>query len=421
MARVQRFDVHPIGEVEHTPQGGIVAPAYLTRTGVFDYEQPDGRTIREYRPPDEVFHADSLATLPHAPVTNTHPREAVDPKNFQKYAVGHVDAASVKQDGDKIAARVVIQEARAIRDVADRRRREVSCGYNCDVDETPGVLPDGTHYDRIQRNIRYNHVAIVEDGRAGPEVRLRLDSRGNQKSRSEEQTTMEKEFEIIGGVRYEVGTPPHADATKRRADARKRRDDAAAKTRKQIDELTARVDSLTAENTQLKAKLTDVTSPQRLDHAVKVRAAVIKRASVALGAEYKADGKSIAAIKLDAVRARFPEIKLDGKSRDYVNALFRTIPKAVAERADSPGGGLHLDDSNTVRGGSVPTHLRQPPPGFKRNDGASKGVTLDEMRARRDSTEEDRHRRPLAVSKSNPHREMDGFPAVQGSMIENMR
>src|ERR1700752_2409292 len=155
---VRRFDISTIGELQRTPQGGIVAPAFLTRTGVFAYDQPDGKTIYEYRPPDEVFHVDSLATLPHAPVTNKHPDKPVAPDNFQKVAVGHVDAGSVKQEGDKIAARVVVQDARAIRDVSDGKRRQLSCGYDCDVEETPGVLPDGTHYDRIQRNIRYNHV-----------------------------------------------------------------------------------------------------------------------------------------------------------------------------------------------------------------------------------------------------------------------
>ena len=38
-------------------------------------------------------------------------------------------------------------------------------------------LPDGTPYDRVQRNIRYNHVALGPRGwgRMGPRVRLRVD------------------------------------------------------------------------------------------------------------------------------------------------------------------------------------------------------------------------------------------------------
>lgn len=416
MPRVQRYDVHPIGDVEHTPQGGIIAPAFLTRTGVFDYEQPDGKVIREYRPPEEVFNADSLATLPHSPVTNAHPTEPVTTKNFAKYAVGHVDASSVKQDGDKIAARVVVQDARAIRDIADRKRREISCGYNCDVDETPGVLSDGTKYDRVQRNIRYNHVALVEDGRAGPEVRLRLDSKGDQTNRKE---VSNMKIEVIGGIEYEVGTPAHADACRRRDDEQKQRTDAAAKTQAALDKLTARADAADAEVAKLRKTLADATSPQRLDHAVKVRAAVVNRARVVLGGEYKADGKTLDAIKREAVAQHFPDVKLDGKSRDYVNAMFRAIPKdARADGADRP---LHLDGENKIP--AAPPALRNPPPGFQRTDGKTggKGVTLDDIRARRDSAEEDRHRRPLAVTKTNPAREMDGNPAVQGSMLETMR
>jgi hypothetical protein len=412
---VTRFDDSgELGAAEETPQGGLAIPAFLTRTGVFDYEQEDGRVIREYRPPEEVFAADSLATLPNAPLCNEHPTEAVQPRNFRKYTVGHIEAGTVKQADDKVAARAIFQEAKTLDDIRAGRKRELSCGYNCDIDETSGVAPDGERYDRIQRNIRYNHVALVPDGRAGPEVRLRLDNAGNQKKG----VKMEK-IEIIGGVEYTVGTPPHADAVARRDKART---DALAKTKalaKERDAARADADAAKAKAAKLEKALAEANSPARLDHAVRVRGAVIRRAQVALGAEYKADGKSLLAIKLDAVKAYHPEIKLDGKSKDYVNALFRAIPADGSERRDA-NGPMHLDGNNTVRGGKrLPASLRQPPKDFKKD--AAGGPTMDQYRARRNDAEEARHRRPLAVSKSNPARELDGYPAVQGSMLENMK
>lgn len=51
-----------------------------------------------------------------------------------------------------------------------------------DVFRSPGVtsgidgIPDGLHYDVIQRNIRGNHVALVDKGRAGETACLRMDS-----------------------------------------------------------------------------------------------------------------------------------------------------------------------------------------------------------------------------------------------------
>ncbi|MGQ0287027.1 DUF2213 domain-containing protein [Pasteurellaceae bacterium 22721_9_1] len=44
----------------------------LTRTGVFIYQQPDGTSRREYRPPDEVFKADSLNAFKGIPITDEH-------------------------------------------------------------------------------------------------------------------------------------------------------------------------------------------------------------------------------------------------------------------------------------------------------------------------------------------------------------
>lgn len=418
ITNVLRFDDNGAisGDVQVTPQGGLSIPAYLTRSGIFDYEQEDGRVIREYRPPEEVFDAASLATLPNAPLCNEHPTNPVDTDNFQRLSVGHVENGSVHQADGKVAARLIFQHKGTIADIQSGRKRELSCGYQCDVDETPGVAEEG-RYDRIQRNIRYNHVALVEAGRAGPDVRLRLDSFGNQ----QRQTTganMEKHTETIGGTPYEVGTPAHKAACDRRDKARKDAADKRKATQKRIDTLQAKVDELTVANKKLTAQLAQATSPQRLDHAVKVRDAVIRRARVALGPKYKMDGLSIPAIKVAAVKTYHKEIKLDGKSRDYVNALFRAIPAPGSQRADgvSYGNALRLDERNRVSGGDIPEHLREAPEGFD-----SRGPSMDYYRKQRNDAEEDRHRRPLTMSKSNPHREVDGYPAVQGSMLETMR
>src|SRR5204863_2060742 len=88
----QRFDVGRLENVKKTPQGGLRSQAFVSKTGVFVYDGAKGVPIREYRPPEEVFHADSLATLPDAPITAGHPG-LVSPDNFQDHAVGHVREA----------------------------------------------------------------------------------------------------------------------------------------------------------------------------------------------------------------------------------------------------------------------------------------------------------------------------------------
>lgn len=54
--------------------------------------------------------------------------------------------------------------------------KELSLGYNLDLDETPGEW-NGQHYDAIQRNIVVNHLALVQEARAGDQARLNIDSR----------------------------------------------------------------------------------------------------------------------------------------------------------------------------------------------------------------------------------------------------
>lgn len=62
-----------------------------------------------------------------------------------------------------------IWRADAIKGIKNGTTRELSCSYRYEVDPTPGVF-EGEAYDGIMRNIRGNHVALVEKGRAGPDV-----------------------------------------------------------------------------------------------------------------------------------------------------------------------------------------------------------------------------------------------------------
>ena len=110
-------------------------PAAVTRTGVLRYRDGAGREWGEYRPPEEVFAADSLATLRAAPVTDGHPRRWSAP-TLDALACGHVDGAPVRE-GSLVVVDLAVQDAALAGLVESGERREVSCGYDCDVDPTP--------------------------------------------------------------------------------------------------------------------------------------------------------------------------------------------------------------------------------------------------------------------------------------------
>lgn len=168
-----RYDTVRLGPPRRLDDGRLIASATLTRTGIFVYRLADGSVRREYRPLTEVSKQDSLDTLKLAPITNLHPPVMVDATNAKDFCVGQV-GQDVTLDGTNVVSTVVINDASTIRELETGSKRDVSCGYVCDLDESPGTTPDGTRYDAVQKNIKYNHLAVVPVGRAG-NARIRMD------------------------------------------------------------------------------------------------------------------------------------------------------------------------------------------------------------------------------------------------------
>jgi len=166
------------GEVLRKPtklaNGWLRLDGRLTRTGVFTYRLPDGSMRRELRLADEVFRDDTLQSFALVPVTDEHPPAFLDASNTKEFARGAV-AGALRRDGNFVAGEMLVTDAELIAKLEGGKAREISCGYTCDLEESAGEF-DGERYDAIQRNIRGNHVAIVERGRAGPEARVRMDA-----------------------------------------------------------------------------------------------------------------------------------------------------------------------------------------------------------------------------------------------------
>lgn len=190
--RVDRVALrHDLRPPEKRPDGSTLYHGAVTRSGVFEYELEDGSKRREYRPPEEVSDPASLKTLHLAPV--------VAREHTPKGEARHRSVGTVGQDVQWVPAKKEVQASFVVRpddvnrDVANGMQ-ELSCGYDVDLEETPGVTPDGERYDAIQRGmprgdgkrgpIVYEHLAIVPSGRAGSSVRLRADSAAKPARRS---------------------------------------------------------------------------------------------------------------------------------------------------------------------------------------------------------------------------------------------
>lgn len=141
----------------------------VARTGIQEYLGSEiglfgseaNKVIQVIRPPEEVFSPAALASFEGKPVTNDHPPELLDPDNVSMYLKGHAEQIR-KGSGDwegYMIADLHVQD-RMLIDAIQAGKREISCGYECEYVKNG----DGTY---SQKNIRGNHIAVVDRGRAG--------------------------------------------------------------------------------------------------------------------------------------------------------------------------------------------------------------------------------------------------------------
>lgn len=85
---------------------------------------------------------------------------------------------------------LVVWDQIAIDGIEKNLKRQLSSSYHYQADMMPGTV-GGEQYDGVMRNIRFNHVALVIDGRAGPDV-LVADAMPFELQLNEEQLQMPK-------------------------------------------------------------------------------------------------------------------------------------------------------------------------------------------------------------------------------------
>ena len=139
----------------------------------FGEEIPDWQNLgldpkkiyRLYRDPEEL--AKSASTFNRLPILSKHIPVTVD--SYQPdYIVGAI-GSDVSFTSPYLDASICLWDAKAIAGIESGQVQELSCGYRYTVDMNSGSV-DGKNYDGRMTNIRGNHLALVETGRAGPDV-----------------------------------------------------------------------------------------------------------------------------------------------------------------------------------------------------------------------------------------------------------
>jgi hypothetical protein len=291
-----------------TKDGYVVGRAKIARAGVQAYGgasvgRDDLAIVRIYRPEEEVFADAAMASLAHRPITLDHPDDFVSAHNWKDLAVGNTGGRVVR-DGDFVALDLALMDQAAI-EAVQSGKRQLSVGYSCTLDFTAGITPGGEAYDAVQRNIRGNHLALVDVARAGPECRI-----GDRRSvPSLEQLAAKL-----------------AEAECQLVDTRKALDvkagELAALTRTHADELAA-----------CDARLADADN--HLDARIEERQAVIEAAQIIVDPPPVTKGRSIVEIRRACVAAALGDAAVKDRSDDYILASFEVLAASAQARRQS--------------------------------------------------------------------------------------
>lgn len=351
--------------------GYLIAAPRISRTGIQQYlagelgltDRLPTDVVNVYRPEDEVFSTPSMQSLAHMPVTIEHPRDLVDAKTWRQVTVG-MTGGDVARDGDFIRVPLAVMDQGGI-DAVKGGKVELSVGYTATLDFTAGTTPKGEKYDAVQRNIRGNHLAIVDMARGGHQLRV-IDT--NPKP---EGNPMNLKKILVDGIHVEVSDMAAAIIEKYTTalDAKAKQDtqtiaDLQAKLAAAETEKTTQIAAKDAEIVTLKQQVTDATmTPAKLDEAVKARAAVVDTARAVM-ATVVVDGKTEAEIRRQVVDARLGETA-KGWTDAQVAASFAALTASVADG----------------QGDTVRQHIQQQPhlDGQNHKPGTGRAAYLDNL------------------------------------------
>ena len=141
----------------------------LARTGSYDYLESEimqdgdpNKIVKVYRTPEEVFSPEAIASFENKPFCNEHPQDDVTPENYKDLMVGTIRNIR-RGTGDLencLVGDVIVFDPEVQELIKNGEKRELSLGYNTDI-----IHDQSGRY--VMTNIRGNHLALVDSGRAG--------------------------------------------------------------------------------------------------------------------------------------------------------------------------------------------------------------------------------------------------------------
>lgn len=344
--RIYRIDTFPVPKVQKTDQGFLEGEVVASRTGIFNYYDADGKCRKELRHPDDVLKEDSLKTLKMIPVTDDHPQEFVDVNNASSLQKGFTGESYRTDEEGNIVVRIKVTDSNLINKILSGKKAELSLGYSVSLKKDAGTYK-GERYDYRQTDIVYNHLAVVEMGRAGRNARFRLDSKkacelaetrynnDNLKSIEENMSDTDKKLD------HEV-------------EVQKARFDALTNER---DLLKHRLDTAEAKNKALESTLANVTKERdelkqvNLDSIINQktieRTNIAVRAASILGEDFAGythhSNREIMEAALKRVDSKNGiEVSYNGATDEYIKGVFDKVTGGIATKRNDASKAYNL-------------------------------------------------------------------------------
>lgn len=365
MSKATRYDTAPIGKLTEDSTTGFlhVTDVPIARVGVFPYQKADGSIEMEAKLPQDLLADATVESANNKAITNNHPNELVNAKNFKMYGKGFT-ADNAHSDGNNLRVDMTITDADLIGAIKNGKQ-ELSIGFMTEVVPQAGNY-QGMQYDSMQRNIEINHVAVVERGRAGHSVRITGDSAmmTDQKNKGG-QKHMETTKVMLDGANITVAAEDADTATQANsslaslkqqlaAEQAKVKDlqaqiekagGSAADNKKAADSAQAKADALDAENKKLKAQV-EKFKGDSIDKLVESKMALLEQAKPLVGDSFDFKGKSSKDIKIAAIKAENDSFDVTDKSDDYINAYYDSILN-LSKQSGVVGITQHKDTGKT--------------------------------------------------------------------------
>ena len=169
----REYDTNGWFEVKDNPLSLVGVFPYLGRS--IDPNADPDKLYNVLRPAEELASPDCVESFKLLPWIDNHTMLGNEDDGLtpaERKGVQGVIGQDVyfdSNDSDGVLKGNIKVFSQAMASLIANGKTELSCGYRCRYEYAPGTFK-GQAYDYIQRDIRGNHLALVENGRMGPDV-----------------------------------------------------------------------------------------------------------------------------------------------------------------------------------------------------------------------------------------------------------